>query len=86
MNNEFRSCFLSRLADTKGPLNRRIFVFSLLVVLLVSLPQLSMAGAGKNPGSKGDNSAAVIMQQRVTGTITDASTGEPLVGMNIVVD
>ncbi len=86
MNNEFRSCFLSRLADTKGPLNRRIFVFSLLVVLLVSLPQLSMAGAGKNPGSKGDNSAAVIMQQRVTGTITDASTGEPLVGVNIVVD
>ena len=86
MNKEFRSCFLSRLAGKESPLNRRIIVVSLLAVLLVSLPQLSRAGAGKNPGSKNDNSAALIMQQRVTGTITDASTGEPLVGVNIVVE
>lgn len=81
MNKEFRFCFLSRLAGRKGLLVRHILVIS----LLISLPQLSVADPGKNPGNKSDNTTDAVAQQRVTGTITDASTGEPLAGVNIVV-
>ena len=86
MDKELRSCFLTCLAELKGSLKRRLFMTSLLTGLLVSLPQLSLAGGEENPGSMDDNPAVELMQQRVTGTITDASTGDPLVGVNIVVE
>jgi TonB-linked SusC/RagA family outer membrane protein len=44
------------------------------------------SGSGDNSGARDENSVVAVQQQRVTGTITDASSGEPLVGVNIVVE
>ncbi len=80
MKKEFRFCFLSHLSDQNRPVVRFVFVIG----LLLAMPLLATAGPGDNSG--GSNPATAVQQQRVTGTITDASSGEPLVGVNIVVD
>ncbi|NMC37973.1 MAG: TonB-dependent receptor [Bacteroidales bacterium] len=82
MKKEFRLCFLSHLSDGKKPVMRFIFVIG----LILAMPLLTAAGPGDNSGGNGSDPVAAVQQQRVTGTITDASSGEPLVGVNIVVE
>jgi TonB-linked SusC/RagA family outer membrane protein len=82
MKKEFRFCFLSHLSDGKRPVMRFIVVFG----LLLAMPLLATASPGDDSGGSGSNPATAVQQQRVTGTITDASSGEPLVGVNIVVE
>lgn len=82
MKKEFRLCFLSHLSDGNGPVMRFVF----MIGLLIAVPLVATAGPGDNSGARDENSVVAVQQQRVTGTITDASSGEPLVGVNIVVE
>ncbi len=82
MKKELRFCFLSHLSDRTGLFMRFAFMLSLMITLPLSL----FAGDNERPGDRGSNGTAALLQSRVTGTITDASTGEPMIGVNVVVE
>ncbi|HEY4784683.1 MAG TPA: carboxypeptidase-like regulatory domain-containing protein, partial [Bacteroidales bacterium] len=62
---------------------RLVFIVRLSMVLLISVMVSSVnASPVKNDNIPGN----AIMQQKVTGTVTDASTGEPLPGVSVQVE
>jgi TonB-dependent starch-binding outer membrane protein SusC len=67
-----RQCLKVRLAWCTG-----------LLSLMLFLGSASLLAAGTNPGGNDGN---VPQQVKVTGIITDATTKEPLVGVNVVLD
>jgi TonB-linked SusC/RagA family outer membrane protein len=60
----------------------RFLRFSALMCLMVLL-SLSTYGTYSNPGA---SDLLTLQQVRISGTITDSNTGEPLAGVNIVVE
>jgi TonB-linked SusC/RagA family outer membrane protein len=78
MKKKLRLLLFSHLHDRLGLIMR----FSFLMGMMATIP-LSSYGTFSNTGT---SDVSAPQQVRVTGTITDATTGEALVGVNVVVD
>ncbi len=81
MKKELRFCFLSQSTGR----NILLLRFTLMICFLIAVPVAVLAGSRYTDDPEGNGTVAA-QQQRITGTIKDASTGEPLVGVNIVVE
>src|SRR4030066_50831 len=76
MKKKLRSMVLSHNSESYCQVLR----FSVLIGLMVFLP-LSTYGTYSAPGA---SDLLTLQQVRISGTITDSNTGEPLAGVNIV--
>jgi|WetSurMetagenome_2_1015567.scaffolds.fasta_scaffold06250_3 TonB-dependent starch-binding outer membrane protein SusC len=82
MKKKLRLLFLSHLHDRPGLIMR----FSLLLGLMATITMsVSASSYGSGPDT-GTNDLLSSQQVKVTGTITDATTHEALVGVNVVVE
>lgn len=82
MKKKLRLLFSSHLHDRLGLIMRFSFLMSLLALITLSL-SASSYGTGSKAGA---NDVLAPQQVKVTGTITDAATGEALVGVNVVIE
>lgn len=82
MKKKLRLLFLSHLHDRLGLIMRFSFLLGLLATITFPA-SASSYGTGRNAGTTDEFTPQQI---KVTGTITDATTGEALVGVNVVVD
>ena len=82
MKKKMRLLILShRLA--KYCLTKRIAIFTGLLSMILSLAPASLNAAGK---ASGNDEGSAPQQVKVSGTITDATTKEPLAGVNVVLE
>lgn len=82
MKNELKIILMSQLPGRTGLFLRFCFVISLLIAV-----QLTAAENPKGVTGVPEVNTELSMQQlQVTGTVTDATTGDPMIGVNIVVE
>ncbi len=82
MKKKLSLLFSTHLNDRLGLIMRFSFLMGLLVTITLSV-SASSYDIDSNAGARDE---LIPQQLKVTGTITDATTGEALVGVNVVVD
>jgi TonB-linked SusC/RagA family outer membrane protein len=82
MKKELRLCYLSHRSGKPGLLMR----FCMVISLLFAMQLLETVNAGTAFTDSGGGTTFLAQPITVTGTVTDAATGEPLPGVNIIIE